>query len=208
MDYDQRMLKKAARVRFNLPVPVLVEHAVCNGEGIMTASGALRVATGKYTGRSPNDKFVVDSPAVHDAVDWGNNKPFTPEKFAALYERMLTYAEGRELFVFDGFAGAGEERLAVRFINEFAWQNLFVHQLFVRPETVPADPKPALTVICLPGFKADPARDGTNSEVFIILDFASRLVLIGGTHYAGEMKKSVFTCMNFLMPQKGILSMH
>ncbi len=208
MDYDQRMLKKAARVRFNLPVPVLVEHAVCNGEGIMTASGALRVTTGKYTGRSPNDKFVVDSPAVHDAIDWNNNKPFAPEKFAALYERMLTYAESRELFVFDGFAGAGEERLAVRFINEFAWQNLFVHQLFVRPETVPADPKPALTVICLPGFKADPARDGTNSEVFIILDFASRLVLIGGTHYAGEMKKSVFTCMNFLMPQKGILSMH
>jgi phosphoenolpyruvate carboxykinase (ATP) len=208
MDFDKKIIGKAAKVHYNLPVSVLAEKAVCAGEGMLTASGALRVATGKYTGRSPNDKFIVDSPAVHDRIDWGNNRPFAPEKFAKLYERLLEYAAGRELYVFDGFAGAGKERLAVRFVNEFAWQNLFVHQLFVRPESKPADPRPDFTVICLPGFKADPARDGTNSEAFIILDFAARLVLIGGTHYAGEMKKSVFTYMNYLMPLKGILSMH
>lgn len=208
MDYDRKMLEKAGKVSYNLPVPVLAEHAVRAGEGMLTASGALRVATGRYTGRSPNDKFVVDSPAVHATIDWSNNKPFTPEKFASLYERMLAYAEGRQLYVFDGFAGSGQERLAVRFINEFAWQNLFVHQLFVRPDAPPQGPRPDFTVICLPGFKADPARDGTNSEAFIILDFAARLVLIGGSQYAGEMKKSVFTCMNYVMPLKGILSMH
>ncbi len=208
MDYDLTMLKKAAKSYNNLPAPVLMEHAVKNGEGILTASGALRVATGKYTGRSPNDKFVVDTVDTHEVIDWGNNKPFAADKFARLYERMLSYAENRELYVFDGFAGAGGQRLAVRFINEFAWQNLFVHQLFVRPDAPPTNPKPDFTVICLPGFKADPARDGTNSEAFIILDFSARLVLIGGTHYAGEMKKSVFTYMNYIMPRKGILSMH
>ena len=97
MDYDRKILEKAGQAHYNLPVPVLAEHAVRTGEGMLTASGALRVATGKYTGRSPNDKFVVDSPAVHDAIDWGNNKPFAPEKFAALYERMLAYAAGRHL---------------------------------------------------------------------------------------------------------------
>ncbi len=208
MDYDSTMLKKAAKVHYNLTAPVLVEHAVRKGEGTLAASGALRVATGKYTGRSPNDKFVVDSAQTHDVIDWANNKPFTAEKFAKLYERMLAYAESRELYVFDGFAGAGGDRLAVRVINEFAWQNLFIHQLLVRPDAPPANPKPDFTIICLPGFKAEPARDGTNSEAFIILDFSARLVLIGGTHYAGEMKKSVFTYMNYMMPRKGILSMH
>ncbi|MDT8903567.1 phosphoenolpyruvate carboxykinase (ATP) [Anaeroselena agilis] len=207
MDYDRKILGKAGKVNYNLPVPVLAERALLAGEGMLTASGALRVATGKYTGRSPNDKFVVDSPATGE-IDWGNNKPISADKFARLYERMLDYAAGRELYVFDGFAGSGGERIAVRFINELAWQNLFVHQLFVRPDAPPADPRPDFTVICLPGFKADPARDGTNSEAFIILDFAARLVLIGGSQYAGEMKKSVFTYINYLMPKKGILSMH
>jgi phosphoenolpyruvate carboxykinase (ATP) len=208
MDYDLTMLKKATKVNYSLTAPVLAERAVQRGEGTLTASGALRVATGKYTGRSPNDKFVVDAGDAHEAIDWGSNKPFAADKFARLYERMLAYAEGRELYVFDGFAGAGGERLAVRFINEFAWQNLFIRQLLVRPDAPPKDPRPDFTVICLPGFKAEPARDGTNSEAFIILDFSARLVLIGGTHYAGEMKKSVFTYMNYIMPRKGILSMH
>lgn len=207
MNHDL-IVKNAGKVHYNLPVPILVEHAVRRGEGTLTGTGALRVATGKYTGRSPNDKFVVDSPSVHDTIDWGNNKAFGPDKFARLYDRMLTYAKNRELFVFDGFAGSGGERLAVRFINEFAWQNLFVHQLFVRPAAPPVNPAPDFTVICLPGFTADPATDGTNSEAFIILDFDNRLVLIGGTHYAGEMKKSVFTYMNYVLPRKGILSMH
>lgn len=205
---DDLIIENAATAHRNLPPPILVEHALRRGEGMLTGTGALRVATGKYTGRSPNDKFVVDTLSVHDSIDWGNNKPFTAEKFARLHQRMLDYAKGREFYVFDGFAGAGGQRLAVRFVNEFAWQNLFVHQLFVRPVAPPADHHPDLTVICLPGFTADPATDGTNSEAFIILDFEQRIVLIGGTHYAGEMKKSVFTYINYVLPRQGVLSMH
>ncbi|MCX7780636.1 MAG: phosphoenolpyruvate carboxykinase (ATP) [Negativicutes bacterium] len=199
----------AAKVYYNLSVPELVESSLARGEGILTDSGALRVTTGKYTGRSPNDKFVVDVPAVHDKIAWGSNKPYEESKFERLYQRMLAYAQNRELFVFDGFAGAdSKHRLTVRFVNEFAWQNLFVRQLFVRPDNPGNMGQPDFQVICLPGFKADPQIDGTNSEVFIVLHFEKRLVLIGGTHYAGEMKKSIFTVMNYILPQKNILSMH
>ncbi|HWR41589.1 phosphoenolpyruvate carboxykinase (ATP) [Sporomusa sp.] len=196
-------------IHYNLSPAQLVEAAIRRGEGQLTASGALQVTTGKYTGRSPNDKFVVDSAAVHDKIDWNGNKPFSPDKFNQVYHRMLAYMQNRELFIFDGFAGADAgNRISVQFVNEFAWQNLFVHQLFIRPETVQPDIAPDYKVICLPGFKADPAMDGTASEAFIILNFEQRLVLIGGTHYAGEMKKSIFTVMNFILPEKNILSMH
>lgn len=197
-------------VRRNLSVAELVEAAVRRGEGLLTASGALRVATGKYTGRSPNDKFVVDTPAVHDKIWWGNNVPFEPDRFERLYRRLLAYLQQRELFIFDGFAGADPAyRLPIRVINELAWQNLFAHQLFRRPtQEELAEHEPGFTIIAAPGFKADPAVDGTRSEAFIILDFERRLVLIGGTSYAGEIKKSVFTIMNYLLPQQGVLSMH
>ena len=193
----------------NLSPAQLVETAIRRGEGRLTASGALQVTTGKYTGRSPNDKFVVDSAAVHDKVDWKNNKAFSPAKFTQIYHRMLAYMQNRDLFICNGYAGADEgNRFSVQFVNEFAWQNLFVQQLFIRPEIVQPEVATDYQVICLPGFKADPGLDGTASEAFIILNLEQRLVLIGGTHYAGEMKKSIFSVMNFILPEKNILSMH
>lgn len=203
------ILSLVSKVNYNLSAPELVEISVTHGEGVLTDSGALRVTTGKYTGRSPNDKFVVDAPSVHDQIAWGSNKALDEDKFERLYQRMMAYIQNKEVFVFDGFAGADDKnRLAVRFINEFAWQNLFVRQLFVRPENPAHVGQPDYQVVCLPGFKADPQIDGTNSEVFIVLNFEKRLVLIGGTHYAGEMKKSIFTVMNYILPRRGILSMH
>lgn len=197
------------KVHHNLSPVQLVEIAVKRGEGQLTASGALRVTTGTYTGRSPNDKFVVDSPAVNNKIAWENNKPFSTDKFTQVYNRMLAYMQNRELFTFTGFAGAdSENRISVQFVNEFAWQNLFVHQLFICPEAQDQAITPDYKVICLPGFKADPVLDGTHSEAFIILNFEQRLVLIGGTHYAGEMKKSIFTVMNYILPERNILSMH
>lgn len=196
-------------VYYNLSPVELVEMALVKKEGVLTSTGAFRVETGKYTGRSPNDKFIVDAPSVHDEIDWNSNRPFTVEKFNKLYHRMLAYIQNREVFVFDGFAGADEKnQIKVRFINEFAWQNLFVHQLFVRPEGIPENVQPDYKVVCMPGFKANPEIDGTNSEAFVVLNFESRMVLIGGTHYAGEMKKSIFTVMNYILPKKGIMSMH
>jgi len=195
-------------VHRNLTVAQLVEQAVIRDEGVLVHNGALRVATGKYTGRSPNDKFIVNSAAVHDDISWSNNKPFSQSNFDQLYNRMLAYMQNREVFVFDGFAGADENhRLQVCFVNEFAWQNLFVHQLFICPDE-PLTTEPEFQVICMPGFKAIPEIDNTNSEAFIVLNFEQRIVLIGGTHYAGEMKKSIFTVMNYLLPLQGILSMH
>lgn len=197
------------KVHYNLSPEQLVEAAITRGEGQLTASGALRVSTGTYTGRSPNDKFVVDSPAVHNKIAWDNNKPFSTDKFTNIYNRMLAYMQNRELFTFTGYAGADtENRISVQFVNEFAWQNLFVHQLFICPEAQAAEITADYKVICLPGFKADPAIDGTCSEAFIILNFEQRLVLIGGTHYAGEMKKSIFTVMNYILTERSILSMH
>lgn len=202
---------KSAKVNRNLPVARLTEEAIKNGEGILTPSGALRVTTGKYTGRSPKDKFIVDEPSVHDKIAWGSvNQPISKEKFAALYREVINYLQDKELYVFDGFAGADQSyRLPIRIINEFAWQNQFVHQLFIRPtaEELTAH-NPEFTVICVPGFKADPAVHGTNSETFIIISFEEKVVLIGGTHYAGEMKKSIFSVMNFLLPEKGVFPMH
>lgn len=201
-------LKNTSTIHHNLTPAELIEKALVRGEGLLTNTGALRVTTGKYTGRSPHDKFIVDAPSVHADIAWGNNKAFEVDKFDRLYNRMLAYMQNREAFVFDGFAGADEShRIAVRFINEFAWQNLFVHQLFVRPQNSTPN-NPDFTVICLPGFKAIPEIDGTNSEVFIVINFERNMVLIGGTHYAGEMKKSIFSVMNYILPKKGILSMH
>ncbi len=208
LERTANLVEGAGTVYHNLTPAELVEMALARKEGKLTSSGAFSVSTGKYTGRSPNDKFIVDAPAVHANIAWGGNKPFSEEKFEQLYNRMMAYIQNRDVFVFDGFAGAdSEHQIAVRFINEFAWQNLFVHQLFVRPEEG-QKAEPEFKVICLPGFKAIPAIDGTNSEAFIILNFEKNMVLIGGTHYAGEMKKSIFTVMNYRLPLQGVLSMH
>ncbi|MFC4766653.1 phosphoenolpyruvate carboxykinase (ATP) [Effusibacillus consociatus] len=199
------------RVHRNLSVAELVEAALSRNEGILASSGALRATTGKYTGRSPKDKFIVDDPSVHEHVAWGPvNQPLTPEQFERLYTKAVEYLKDRDLFVFDGFAGADRNyRLPIRIVNEYAWHNLFVHQLFVRPtaeELVEHQPK--FTVIGVPGLKADPKTDGTNSETFIALSFEKRVVLIGGTEYAGEMKKSIFSALNYLLPFQDVFPMH
>ena len=194
----------------NLSVPRLVEEALKRGEGFLTDSGALNVFTGKYTGRSPNDKFIVDEPSVHDKIWWGNNKPIEPENFENLLKRLMAYLQNRDLFIFDGFAGADPKyRLPIRVINEYAYQNLFCRQLFIVPsDDELVNHEPGFTVICAPGFKADPETDTVNSEAFIILSFEKKLVIIGGSQYAGEMKKSIFSLLNYIMPQQGVLSMH
>lgn len=199
------------RVGYNLSVSELVEAALSRKEGILASSGAFRATTGKYTGRSPKDKYIVDEPSSHDHIAWGSvNQPLAPQQFERLYAKALEYLKDRDLFVFDGFAGGDlNYRLPIRIINEYAWHNLFVHQLFVRPaEEELLNHQPKFTVIAIPGLKADPQTEGTNSETFIALSFEKRVVLIGGTEYAGEIKKSIFSVLNYLLPFQDVFPMH
>ncbi|MCI0353216.1 MAG: phosphoenolpyruvate carboxykinase (ATP), partial [Acidobacteriales bacterium] len=198
-------------VHRNLHAGSLVEHALRRGEARLASNGALVAETGKRTGRSPKDKFTVKDQRTGDKVLWGDvNQPFDPKKFDSLYRRALAYLADKELFVQDLFAGADPRyRLPVRIVNQLAWHNLFVRQLFVRPLTQElSSHRPEFTVIAVPNLLADPQRDGTKSEVFILTDFNRGLVLIGGTHYAGEMKKSIFGVMNFLLPERNVFPMH
>ncbi len=195
----------------NLSPAVLTEKALARGEGTLSETGAFVIYTGKYTGRSPEDKFVVDVPSVHDEIEWGKvNAPFTPEKFDAIYGKMMAYLQGREIFIFDGYAGANEHyAVNVRVVNELAVQNMFIHQMLLRPtEEQLASFDPEYTIIAAPGFKCVPELDGTHSEAAILVHFEKRMVLIAGTAYSGEMKKSVFTIMNYLLPKKGVFPMH
>ncbi len=193
-------------------VPFLVERALKKEEADITSSGAIVTTTGQYTGRSPHDRFIVEEDSTKDDISWGTvNKPISSDVFDALYKKVTDYlAQKEEIYVFKGFAGADKRsQLPIQVVNEFAWQNLFVHQLFVRPtEEELKEHEAQFTVIAAPGFKADPAVDGTNSEAFVLISFDKRTVLIGGTEYGGEMKKSIFSIMNYLLPKKGILSMH
>lgn len=198
-------------VHFNLSVAQLAEMAVLRDGSKLTSTGAVTAQTGKYTGRSPKDKFIVDEPSIHGKVDWGSvNRPISEEVFDNLYQEVLNHLDKKELFVFDGFAGADKNyQLSLRVVNEFAWHNLFVHQLFIRPtEEELKTHTPEFTIVSAPTFQANPAVHGTNSEAFIIVNFKKKIVLIGGTHYAGEMKKSIFSIMNYLLPEQGVLSMH
>lgn len=196
----------------NLSTSVLVEKVLTRNEGKLTANGAIRAITGKYTGRSPKDKFIVKDENTENKVDWGSvNQPIEPDVFLNLYHKVLNHLKKKEeVFYFQGFAGADKKyRLPIEVVNEFAWHNLFSQQLFIRPtEEELQHHHPEFTVISAPTFKADPAVDGTNSETFIIISFEHKVVLIGGTEYAGEIKKSIFTVMNYLLPENGVLSMH
>jgi len=197
----------------NLPVARLVEKVLARKEGFLTNTGAVSVTTGKYTGRSPEDKFIVEEDSVKHLIDWGPvNKPISSEVFEKLYLKVIQYLKNRdEIYVFNGFAGADKKyRLPIQVVNELAWQNLFARQLFIRPKSQDdlKEHKNPFTIVSAPSFKADPAVDGTNSEAFIIISFEKRIVLIGGTEYAGEMKKSIFSVMNFLLPERDIFSMH
>ncbi len=202
---------KPSKIHRNLTPAKLVEAAVQRNEGIVTVTGSLAVKTGKYTGRSPDDRYIIDDDETHDNVDWGKvNHPFPIDRFDKIFEKMKKFVEGKEVFVFDGFVGANREnRLAIRVINDHAWQSLFARQLFVRPSAAELDEhEPEFTVMCINGFEAIPEVDGTASNVFILINMTKKLVLIGGTSYAGEMKKSMFSVMNYLLPKRGIFPMH
>jgi phosphoenolpyruvate carboxykinase (ATP) len=209
---EQQGITTKATQFWNLGTPQLIEAAVSNGEGILSKDGPLVVKTGKHTGRSANDKFIVKDAETESTVWWGKtNVPMTPEHFAALKADFLTALEGKEkLYVADLFGGSQpEHRVRVRVINEFAWHNQFIRTLLVRPtaEELPGF-DPEYTIIDLPTFAADPARHGCRSETVIAVNFTEKLILIGGTRYAGEMKKSVFGILNYLLPTKGVMPMH
>jgi phosphoenolpyruvate carboxykinase (ATP) len=206
-----KALASGPQVHSNLQVAQLVEIALMRGEARLAANGALVAVTGKRTGRSPKDKFTVDDESTHSVVDWGRvNRPISSDQFEALLERVTEHMRERDLFVQDLYCGADPEyRLPIRVITEYAWHAVFVRQLFVRPTPDQlATHTPGFTVIAAPEFEAVPSRDGTNSSAFILVDFTRKIVLIGGTKYAGEIKKSIFGAMNFLVPQRGVLPMH
>jgi phosphoenolpyruvate carboxykinase (ATP) len=206
---DNYGITEVAATYWNLTTPELYEEIARRGEGIFSDHGALIVDTGEHTGRAAKDKAIVRDSSSEDKVFWGEvNKEFSREKFDALKERMMAHTTGRDLFVQDTFAGADPRyRLPVRVITELAWHSLFARTMFINDASV-ADHKPEFTIINFPSFRAEPERDGTRSETFILMDFSQRLVLIGGTSYAGETKKSVFTILNYLLPQRGVMSMH
>ncbi|KHF39702.1 phosphoenolpyruvate carboxykinase (ATP) [Halalkalibacter okhensis] len=205
-------LVNSTTVQENLPISSLIEKSLRRSEGKLTTTGALSVETGAYTGRSPKDKFIVHEPSVKDKIEWGTvNQPIAKDTFTSLYYKVLEHLKNKEeIFVSDGFAGADHKyQIPLKVINEFAWHQIFARQLFIRPtEESEASPKQPFTIISAPSFKADPLNDGTNSEAFVIISFEERVVLIGGTEYAGEMKKSIFSVMNFILPEADVLSMH
>lgn len=199
------------RVEWNLTAPALYEEAVRRREGLIAQHGPIVFETGRHTGRSPKDKYVVRNPESADDIWWGKvNQPLDADRFDALYERLLVHLNGKELFVQNPYAVADPRyRLPVRVITETAYHSLFSRIMFIdSPDGVITDREPQFTVIASPSFVAEPGMDGTRSEVFIVLNFERRLVLIGGTSYAGEIKKSIFTALNYLMPKQGVLSMH
>ncbi len=196
---------------WNLPTPLLYEEAIRRREGRIAHLGPLVVRTGTHTGRSPNDKLIVMEPSAADKVWWGKvNRPIDEDHYMRLYHRLLAYLQGKDLFIQDCFAGADPVyRLPIRIITETAWHNLFARNIFIQapPEQL-VQHVPEFTVINVPNFQAVPELDGTRSEVFIVIHFGQKLVLVGGTQYAGEIKKSIFTVLNYLLPQQKVLSMH
>ncbi len=197
----------------NLCPADLTERAIINGEGKLTDTGALSVMTGKYTGRSPKDKFIVDTEGVHDKIAWGSvNMPIDRSVFQAIKKEMVEYLNGKDVYIFDGFAGADPKcTRKFRIVNELASQNLFIHQLLIRPtkEELASYGEADFTIIVAPGYKCDPKKFGINSEAAIIIDYEAKEAIIAGSQYSGEIKKSVFSIMNYLMPvEDNVLPMH
>ncbi|MDQ1197148.1 phosphoenolpyruvate carboxykinase [Agrobacterium sp. SORGH_AS 787] len=203
-------LGDAAVVHYNLIESELYEESIRNGEADLTVDGALRAVTGQHTGRSPKDKFVVRDANTENTIWWDNNKPLSPEHFEILHKDMVAHAAGKTLYVQDLVGGADEENaLPTRVVTELAWHGLFIRNLLIRPAREKLGSfKQKLTIINLPSFKADPARHGVRTETVIACDLTKGIVLIGGTSYAGENKKSVFTVLNYLLPAKGVMPMH
>ncbi len=204
-------MKNLGHVYRNLAIPTLVEHALARAEAILADNGALCINTGKYTGRSPNDKFIVDEPNSRDEIHWNKlNVPISEQNFKRLYRQVLSYVQGRDLYLFDGYVGCDPNyRVGVRIINQYASQNLFAHQLFIRAtDEELANHQADFTVIAVPGLQGDPEINGINSEAFIVVNFSQKLVIIGGSKYSGEIKKSVFSLMNYFMTKRNVLPMH
>ncbi|KAJ56916.1 hypothetical protein ACMU_00050 [Actibacterium mucosum KCTC 23349] len=203
-------IKGLGQVYYNMMEPALVEYALKRDEGTLGNGGAFLVTTGEHTGRSPKDKFVVRTPQVEDTIWWENNKAMEPASFDVLHADMLEHMKGRDYFVQDLFGGADpRNRLDVRVVTELAWHSLFIRHLLRRPDREDLDDfVPEFTIINCPSFKADPAKHGCRSETVIALNFEKKLILIGGTEYAGENKKSVFTLLNYILPGKDIMAMH
>lgn len=209
---DSIGLKNLGNVFWNLTPAELVEDTIINGQGMLTDTGALAIQTGEFTGRSPKDRFIVCDEKTENAVWWGDvNIKFTPEKFDALYNRMKAYLTEKDMYVRDAYACAdADHRLNLRVINENPWANMFAYNMFLRPtDEELVDFAPEWHIVCAPGFKADPAIDGTRQHNFAILNFTKKMILIGGTGYTGEIKKGIFSVLNFVLPhEKNVLSMH
>ncbi|MEO7021966.1 MAG: phosphoenolpyruvate carboxykinase (ATP) [Ktedonobacteraceae bacterium] len=204
-------LVNLGNVNWNLPPATLIEQALARQEGVLAANGAFAATTGSHTGRSPKDKYIVSHEKYAENIWWGeNNHPMSHEHFAAVRQSLSAYLQGRDVFVLDAAAGADPDyRMPIQVITEMAWHNLFARQLFLRAnESDLSSNHPGFTILCVPNFHTDPRIHGTRSETAIIVDFEERLVLIAGTHYAGEMKKSIFSVLNFILPTQGVLPMH
>lgn len=210
-DLENLKIKQCGKIYRNASVSELIEIAVKRGEGILSDKGALVVNTGKYTGRSPNDRFIVKDKITEDTINWGKvNLPTDEAVFNKLWNDVSEYLKEKEIFVFDGFVGASKKyRLPIRVVCECAYEAIFANQMFIRPSKEELENHiPEFNLIAVPGFKAKGKDDGINSEAFILINFTKKLILIGGTGYCGEIKKSMFSVMNFLLPQKGVLPMH
>src|SRR6266853_4268565 len=204
-------LVNLGNINWNLAPAVLVEHALARQEGELAANGAFAAMTGSHTGRSPKDKYIVSNEEYATKIWWGEiNHPISAETFEGIRRSLAAYLQGRDVYVLDAAAAADPAyRIPIQVITELAWHNLFARQLFLRANQDDlTSGHPGFTVLCVPNFHADPRTFGTRSEVAIIIDFEERLILIAGTQYAGEMKKSIFTVLNFILPAEGVLPMH
>lgn len=205
-------IKNAGTVYWNLTTPMLYEQVTRRREGVIAHLGPLVVSTGDYTGRSPRDKFVVKEPDTEQDIWWGDiNQPLSQTDFDNLLRKMQAYIQNRDIFVFDGYAGADPKyRMPIRIVTEYAWHNMFARNMFIRELNSDklAEHKPEFTVIDMPRLHAEPETDNTRTQTFIVVNFSKRLVIIGGTEYAGEIKKSIFTAMNYYLPKQGVMSMH
>ncbi len=205
-------IKNVGDVYHNLPTPALYEQIVQRREGLVAHLGPIVVRTGHHTGRSPDDKFIVKEESSQDKIWWSKgNKPFEVARFDSLYNRLAAYLQGKDIYIQDCYAGADSRyRIPVRIVTEYAWHNMFARNMFIQilDEDELSSHSPEFTIFSMPRFHATPDIDGTSSEAFIIVNFAKRLIIIGGTSYAGEIKKAVFTVLNYLLPQASVLSMH
>lgn len=216
MNFDQLFMKAALMnntiIHENLSVPDLVKHVLVRDEGVLSTDGAVSVTTGKYTGRSPNDRFIVLDDVSKDTVDYNEiNQSISEENFKRLYDKVVEHlAKQKDLYRLKAFAGADKKyQLPIQVINEYAWHNIFAQQLFIMPtDEELIDHKSQFTVLAAPNCFADPKKDGTKSETFIVVSLKEKIILIGGTEYAGEIKKSIFSIMNYLLPTQDVLPMH